>query len=384
MGDNVNIFWDGKLGKWVLAIGTILGVLLGVFSLIFYFKPEVPNLEIEILSEKSLFYTDETVPQIKIMIDSTDLQKQNKNITIYSLKVINNGTKDISFYDFDGEAVGIEIQNGRIIDLPSLMECSSDHLKSKVDIALSQSNDSLIIIPQTILNIGDFYMLHFFILHDKTVVPSFVVSGKIAGQKLIYVVDNANRKPNNWQKSIQGSFYVQLIRLFVYGASLIILLIIVAALLHWLSLLSKYIKLKSIFIGIKHRYGNDNIVIDDYRKHGFINILRVHKIVNTENGKLTKLYKDAQAYLESAEESNTDRYWKICKDRISVYNELANIGYIIMTNESIVFNANLKGVVDSMYQYYEECERDSTALGYDSWTDEVMCRETKDEQCFIS
>lgn len=376
----VKSFWDQKIGKRILAVGTILSVVLGVVSIWLYFYKEAPKLEVEILSANSLFSVNETVPQMQIRIDSVDLQKQNKNITIYSLRIANNGSKNISLYDFDTGDIGIRINGGSIIETPSITDCSSDYIVHKVDTALLRSTDFSIIIPQAIYNVDDYYTLHFFVLHDKTQSPAFESFGQIVGQKGIKIVNHNNANLNNWKRAFSGSFYVQLYRLLVYGLALLLLFVIGAALFHWLSILWKWISKEVLLCSLKHRNGSNYIVVNDFRKNKYKNILIAYRMINTDSERLTELYKSAKVYLESNKEDNNDRFLTICKERVNIYHELSRLGYLIIKNDdSVVFNFELKDAVVSINHYFEENDRRNYGLGYGFWEDEVLFRESKEE-----
>ena len=380
MESPVKSFWDQKIGKRILAIGTILSVVLAAVSLWLYFYKEAPKLEVEILSTNSLFSVNETVPQMQIMIDSVDLKEQNKNITIYSLRIANNGSKNISLYDFDTGDVGIGINGGSIIETPSITESSSDYIAHKVDTALLRSTNSFIIIPHAIYNVDDYYTLHFFVLHDKTQSPAFESFGQIVGQKGIKIVDNNNANLNNWKRAFSGSFYVQLYRLLVYGLALLLLFVICVALFHWLSILGKWIRKEMLLCSLKHRNGSNYIVVNDFRKNKYKNIQNAYRMINTDSERLTELYKSAKAYLESNKEDNDDRFWTICKERVNIYHELSRLGYLIIKNDdSVVFNAELKDAVVSIHHYFEENDRRNYGLGYGFWEDEVLFRDSKEE-----
>ena len=130
MGRNNNDkpIWDSKLGKHIIAIGTILSFLIGTFGFVMYFKKDASKLEFIIESESCLINNDEQLPQMRIMVDSVDILDNDENITIYSLKITNSGSKNISYYDYDNGEIGIRVHNGRIIDVPSLL---SKRLKMK-------------------------------------------------------------------------------------------------------------------------------------------------------------------------------------------------------------------------------------------------------------
>lgn len=378
MEDNKNMsYWDKKQGKTILAIGTIFSFLFGIFGTFMYFKKDVPNLEFIIESESYLFNTEEQLPQIKVMVDSVDILSNNGNISVYSVKIMNNGTKNISLYDYDSSEIGIKIYGGRIIDTPTLLEASSDYLADKIKSELVLSSDSVIVMPHTILNVGDGYLLHFCVLHSRNNVPKFEAFGQIVGQKRIRIVSSNNNNQSNWCKAINGSFVVQLLRLFFYGLSMLLLIFVVAALFHWLSILLKRFAKKMFLLKLKQKNSNNYIVINDFKKNGYTNIEKAYIIRDLDSNRLTRLYKEAQeckAFTDNESEEN--RHYKICQERIRIYNNLAKIGYLFISDDSSVrFNIDLKEAVAALYKYMLKEERENLGLGYFIQPDEVMLGE---------
>ena len=379
MDSNTNTFWDRKIGKWLLAVGTVLGFMFGGVGLYLYLKKDNPNLEFEIISENSLFYTDESIPQIRILVDSTDLTEQNKNISVYSIKIANNGAKNISLYDYDTGDFGMRIQNGQLIDEPSLVECSSDYLKDKLSTVFARHSDSSIVIPHVIMNIEDYYILHFCVLHDQSTLPTFECFGQIVGQKKISVVNHSNSNQNNWQKAIRGSFFVQLHRLCIYGLAFLLLLFAITALYHWLTLLVKHIKKNVFLFVLKQRKNSNYIVVEDYRKNGYKNVEKAYRIREVGSNRLTDLYKEAQVCMNTiGSEMGKNRHWKICNERICVYKDLARIGYLFISNDSSVcFNTEIKEAVVAVHDLImnDRRMREDMGLGYDIWEEEVLLGE---------
>lgn len=371
-------FWDRKVGKHIIAIGTILSVLFGAFGMVMYLKKDAPKLEFIIESESCLINNDEQLPQVRIMVDSVDILNNDENITIYSLKITNNGSKNISFYDYDNGEIGIRVRNGRIIDAPGLLDATSDYLANKFKTEFSTPADTLIVLPHSILNIGDYYVLHICILHQRDISPSFVSFGQIVGQKRIDVV-NFNKEPSDWQIALKGSFFVQLHRLFVYGLSLIALILIIVALYHWISLLFKYIAQQWFLITLKRRNNSNYIVVNDYRKNGYKNIERAYMICEVGTERLTALYKEANDCLNTPElENKENQHWKKCNERIRVYNDFAKIGYLFIFKDSKVeFNPKIKEAVAAVHDMIinDKAFRESMGHGYDMWSEEVMLGE---------
>ena len=382
MGNHKNMtFWDKKPGKSILAIGTIFSFLFGIFGVFMCFKKDVPKLEFIIESESCLFNTEEQLPQIKVLVDSVDILSNDGNISVYSVRIRNNGTKNISLCDYDSSEIGIRILGGKIIDSPTLLEASSDYLANKIKSELVLSVDSVIVIPHTILNIGGGYLLHFCVLHNRNDIPRFETFGQIVGQEKIKIVNSNINNQSNWRKAFNGSFCVQLHRLLFYGLSMLLLLFVVAALFHWISILFKSIAKQMFLLKLKQKNSSNYIVINDFRKNGYTNIEKAYIIRDLDANRLTGLYKEAQeckSFINNESEEN--QHYKICQERIRVFNNLARIGYLFISDDSSVrFNTDLKEAVAALHDYMLKEERENLGLGYFIQPNEVLLGECTEE-----
>ncbi len=371
--DKAKPFWDRIIGKWILAIGTIFSFLFAIYM---YLKKDAPNVELIIESESCLFNAEEQLSQVKVIVDSVDILSNDENVTIYSMRVENNGTKPVSLYDYDSGDIGVKVFNGRIIETPSLIEASSGYLIDKIKHEFVLREDSVIVLPHVILNVGDDYLLHFCVLHNNHVVPRFESFGQIVGQKRINIIDFNSLDQSDWHRAINGSLTVQLIRLFIYGLSFLVLLVVFAALSHWIKCLFKWLAKETFLYKLKKKSYNNATVIKDYRKHGYNNIEKAYFIKDFDSARLTKLYKDAKACLTSPiNDSDENHLRKICEERIRIYNDLFKNGYIFITDDSSVsFNSEIKEVVEAIHGFLlnDRDVRENMGLGYDIWLEEIM------------
>ena len=371
-----NTIWDNRIGKWIVSIGSVLSVLFGVFGTYMYFKKDVPNLEVIIESEIRLFNNQDKLPKLQVLIDSVDLLSNEKNISIYTVRVTNNGTKNISLYDYDTGDIGLNILDGSVIEVPSVVDASSVYLNNKAKNELRLLGDNIIILPHTILNIGDSYLLHFCVIHDKYHIPTFKSFGQIVGQKTIDVTNESSVELTGWEKATKGSLNVQLVRFFVYGISLVLFVLIIIVLCYWLSLLYKIIK-KIVFFRRVRQRGIQDFVVNDYRRNGYKNIYLAYIIKDIDENHLTECYNRAKDYLkENKPDENNSRLWQVSTDRIRVYTEMVRIGYLIMHSDGKVCQAksSLYSVTTmyDMLKRYKYIDFKNLGLGHGVWEHSVM------------
>lgn len=163
---------DSSFMKWVAFIFATIGVVW-----IFYdnfVKKNCANFEYEILSETSIFNNQEDISLLRIFIDSLDVQKSHANISFFTIKITNNGDKHISTESYDSGNFGLNLHNGFVIEPPVLISASTEYLQRKINPDLLKLRDSAFIeIPRTSLDIDDYYIIKFGMLHHNDSIPIF-------------------------------------------------------------------------------------------------------------------------------------------------------------------------------------------------------------------
>ena len=188
----------------------VVGCILTYYFGVHYEKKT--NLEYEIMSAIELFDMNQEISNFEIKVDSINIQKSKQNIRVISLKIINNGNKDISLDLYDNDNFGIKIINGKIIESPKVLNCKSDFLKEKLAKHTFVINDSIIQIPKLLFDKNDYYEIKFMVLHDQDIIPTLKSIGKISGQRDIEIIEQSN-------DAIKYPFWVQ----FCIGLTLVVL-----------------------------------------------------------------------------------------------------------------------------------------------------------------
>ena len=76
-------FIDRPYSKWALAIVSILGFGWGLFQT---FHTKAPKLKYEIVSQVSLFNKTNELSSVKLLVDTIDVLREDRNISLYVLK----------------------------------------------------------------------------------------------------------------------------------------------------------------------------------------------------------------------------------------------------------------------------------------------------------
>jgi hypothetical protein len=203
-----NLYKKNKLGfiGFIIGfIGIIFTIIFGGLSLYYRFYTPQPEISYIILSDSNVVDLHKPLKDLKILFQNEDIQKNNMNLKIYSLKISNSGPKNIleTHYASD-EDWGIKITEGKIIE-SRLVESNSDYLKSNLNPKIV--DDKTISFKKVIFDKNDYFTLEVLVLHSIDSDINLIPFGKISGitKNQIFVKLDATRGgilqsilSNNW------------------------------------------------------------------------------------------------------------------------------------------------------------------------------------------
>ena len=83
-----NNFIESPLARW----GSLLIALVGLLGFFYdHLIENNPNLTFTIVKETSLLNNKANIPSIHVLLDSIDISETNSNISLYTIKVENEG-----------------------------------------------------------------------------------------------------------------------------------------------------------------------------------------------------------------------------------------------------------------------------------------------------
>lgn len=127
--DNIKTFVNNRFVQITTVIATIIGL---IFALLSYFQNNEPKFEYEIVSRTTIFNETKRISSLQVLYDSIDVQQNNLNISVFTIKVINNGQHIApSFYD-DGD-FGIKVNNGFVTEKPVVVTTATPHIQNRLD-----------------------------------------------------------------------------------------------------------------------------------------------------------------------------------------------------------------------------------------------------------
>src|SRR5262249_33173882 len=115
-------------GFWVSLIGSLIG-LLGLYAA---FHEKQASLRFEITGESNVLDIRQSLPDLQVSFQGEDIQRQNLNLRIITLRITNDGEVDILQPSYDQtEPWGFQLTGGRIIELRPVFS-QSQYLTSKI------------------------------------------------------------------------------------------------------------------------------------------------------------------------------------------------------------------------------------------------------------
>ncbi|WP_405568245.1 hypothetical protein [Polaribacter sp. Asnod6-C07] len=347
---------ESNLFKFVFGIISFIATILTIYAFIYDKKS---NLEFEILSNINVLDLKEDIGKLDILYDSTSLKTTKSNLKVYTLKLINNGDREILIEYFDKRApIGIKVKSGKIIEKPELIDSNSKYLEDYFRINLL--DEQKVEFNQLIFEPNDFLIIKFLVLHNIEEEPKLMSLGKIAGQKDIFLSEVKDKKEDIGyiNNVFEGNIWIQFARGTFFLFFWIVILIIIIYTLNKIKFFQKLKKRKKIVEEFKKEnidkfnYGHE-IIFKRYIEDGEKIISEYFKIIKKENvsiknisGKFSEIF--GENYIENSElihQMISEGYYyksngKIIPNKglIDVFNKFQ----IFLVNKNILFDWNIK------------------------------------------
>jgi hypothetical protein len=327
-----------------------------------FFQEKKIQVQYIITANSNVLDINTEISKVDILYDSTSLKQSNKNLRIFNVKVLNNGDADVlkTFFD-ENSPLGIEIENGEIVENPEITETSSNYLAKNLKSTLKSSNR--IEFSRVILESEEYFSIKILVLHKNTVSPKLIPLGKIAGQKEIKLINASEVKVERpfFIESFGGNIWIQLVRLVAYFIVIVIIIVIIVATGEKITSFkeSKFrkknirdFKLKK---GYHHNKMNDAIFAR-YNDAGGREFVQMSELIEDEKT-LNEKYKKAIERVKTKTEttSNPDyllsnRFNPIDED-LSLIKAMINDGLVIKENENLIVNQPMKACLEMFIEF---------------------------------
>lgn len=296
-----------KIDKRLLL--AVISVFIGVAGLYAVFHEEKSGVSMNIINETDVLDVRKPLEELSISFKGEDIQKENLNLRIITLKVENDGGLDILQSHFDKDSIwGVRVENGDIIEA-RLTNASSDYISSNLKPEIIE-DISAIEFNKIIFEKDENFTVEILVLHSKVAEPKIIPMGKIAGIGEVQVTRSETGVEESFvERVFFGNAWVQISRLVAYVIAGIVILVIVLLITFGISGAKKKRKKKARANKVKlffHEYEGVEVenlkivkVIEDiYRDGGSGALLAARDIL-----KRPSVYKE-----EIEEETRRKRY----------------------------------------------------------------------------
>jgi hypothetical protein len=211
----MKIFQIYKKFPWAV-IGGLLTLGSILLALYFGLHEKKPNISYEIISETNVLDVRKPLKDLSIFFKEEDIQKENLNLLIFTIRIKNDGEVHILQEQYDAKDIwGTQIKNAKIIEV-RLINSNSDYIKSKLEPKLI--DDDKIKLNKIIFEKGKYFVLEILVLHPKASLPEIIPMGKIAGIEKIVPTKTwvKEGKQSFLTKLFFGNFPIHLTRFLVY------------------------------------------------------------------------------------------------------------------------------------------------------------------------
>ncbi len=213
--------------RWAWSFfGFLLAIIFGGIAIYTSFlQDKNPKLEFIVETKTSVLDLKEDIKNLDILYKGINIKKQDKNLSIVTISILNNSDVNIlkGFYD-DLSPVKIVVENADIVDKPQVISTSNQYLKENVKVHIDSTG--CIYLPKLILEGQESFSISLLLLHKNGVEPKILAHGKIAGQRNGIQVKTTYQQKSEldfWDKLLFGNIWVHLVRFLGYLFSVIIL-----------------------------------------------------------------------------------------------------------------------------------------------------------------
>lgn len=361
--DKLKRFLDSVVSKTVLALLAILGTGITIYA---FLQEKKVNLRYEVIANTNVLDFNADINKLEVYYDSTNLKQTKENLRIYTVKIINNGDKDIlnNLYD-PNEPLGIKISSGRIIEPPEIIESSSDYIKRNLKVIDYQRDK--ISFSQIIIESGEYFIVKLLVLHSKDDTPNILSTGKIAGQSSVSVVNaiDVKNKTSFWSLVFYGNVWVQLLRLlsyFIAGIVISVFIFLMSESIDSYRTKKKRLKRISEFKGLNtYQYSKmDDAIFDRYKLHGDSQFYRMQTLIENEKN-LNEIYVKITEQLSSKEyrlfrnsENSTIAGQNNVSNDFTIINKMISDGIIIKEHDVLVVNKAMRNTLNKFNHFLKE------------------------------
>lgn len=353
-----------------IAFVGLLAAILTIYA--FFFQKNENRIQYEIITNSNVLDINTNISKLDIVYDSTSLKDKNQNLRVISIRIKNVGNTNIlkTFYD-NVSPLGVQINDGYIVENPEILETSNDYLKA--NLKAIKKNDSIINFANVILDKSEFYEIKLLVLHELNQTPSLTAIGKIAGINHIQIINSSEVEADIpfFTKSFSGNIFIQLTRGIAYFIIIVILIGASVGISEFISSKRKKRKKRKLIhlfedsTGYKSKRIHD-VIFDNFEDDGLRTLKRKFSVLTDEEelNISVKRWDEIQLLKEEKEKivkghvdiegitlpNGFKASWKDEKNSFLI-EQMSSEGFIVPNGDKLMINKELKKTLEDFIEH---------------------------------
>ena len=201
--------------KFLLS-ASFLSLIIGLVALYYTVRGTKTSLVVDVTSESNVMDVRTPLKDLAILFQGQDIQKENSNLRILAVRLVNEGEANILENYFDSRIPwGLQIDDGRLIEA-RITGSNSQYLAENLHPKMNEAN--AVVFDKVIFDKGKYVGLELLVLHSRNVEPRVKPIGKIAGMDDIPVRSSFRERDQEGLVSrvFKGPISVQIARTIAY------------------------------------------------------------------------------------------------------------------------------------------------------------------------
>ncbi len=294
--------------KYLLS-ASFLSLIVALLTFYYEVQRTKTNLVVDVLSESNVMDVRTPLKDLSILFQGSDIQKENSNLRILEVHLVNEGDTNILENYFDSRIPwGLRIDGGRLIEA-RITGSNSQYLSGNLHPRMSGGNE--VDFDKVIFDRGKYLALELLVLHDKNVEPQVRAVGKIAGMDTIPIRNSFRERDQEGFKTkvFRGPIPVQIVRTIAYFLIGLCTVIVVGLTIAGIGSIPSRIKKRSRKNWVRYlpREGSPEkekkrqALLDIFVENGLPGLKRVQRTLNSE-GSMAKAFGARRVSIEDAAE----------------------------------------------------------------------------------
>jgi hypothetical protein len=204
------------VAKWLLS-ASFLSLIIGLIALYYTVRGSKTDLVVDVTSESNVMDVRTPLKDLAILFQGQDIQKENSNLRILAVRIVNEGESNILENYFDSRIPwGLQIIGGRLIEA-RITGSNSEYLAENLHPTMNEANT--VVFNKVIFDKGKYVTLELLVLHSRNVEPRVKPVGKIAGMDDIPVRSSfrGGEQEGLVSRVFKGPISVQIARTIAYS-----------------------------------------------------------------------------------------------------------------------------------------------------------------------